>query len=105
LGYCHETVEHGRKKYARGEVHVNTLEAVWNLLRAHLAVHHGVSKVYLPLYVARFEFRHNRREETGWSQCMDLLHLGVRAEGRYLRQIVREGRVKELCMIPGLAEA
>jgi len=102
LGYRHECVEHGRKEYARGEVHVNTLEAVWNLLRKHLAVHHGVSKVYLPLYVARFEFQHNRRQESWGSQWLDLLHLGVRADGRYLRQTVREGRVKELCMIPGL---
>lgn len=105
LGYRHETVEHGRKEYARGEVHVNTLEAVWNLLQAHLAVHHGVSKVYLPLYVARFEFKHNRRQESWGSQWLDLLHLGVQADGRYLRQIVREGQVKELCMLPGLAEA
>jgi transposase-like protein len=105
LGYRHESVEHGRGEYARGEVHINTLEAVWNLLREHLAVHHGVSKVYLPLYVARFEFEHNRRKESRWSRWMDLLHLGVRADGRYLRQVVREGRVKELCMIPGLEGA
>ncbi|HIP97341.1 MAG TPA: IS1595 family transposase [Anaerolineae bacterium] len=105
LGYRHETVEHGRKEYVRGEVHVNTLEAIWNLLKEHLAVHHGVSKLYLPLYVARFEFRHNRRQESWGSQWLDLLHLAVRADGRYLRQMVREGRVKELCMIPGLEEA
>jgi len=104
LGYQHESVEHGRKEYARGEVHVNTLEALWNLLRAHLAVHHGVSKVYLPLYVARFEFKYNRRDESEGSQWLDLLRLSVRADGRWLRQMVREGRVKELCMIPGLEE-
>lgn len=105
LGYHHESVEHGRKEYARGEVHVNTLEALWRLLREHLAVHHGVSKVYLPLYVARFEFKHNRRQENCSSQWLDLLHLGMRADGRWLRQVVRERRVKELCIIPGLEEA
>lgn len=105
LGYRHESVEHGRGEYARGEVHVNTLEALWNLLRAHLAVHHGVSKVYLPLYVARFEFKHNRCHESEGSQWLDWLRLSVRADGRRLREVVREGRVKELCMIPGLEEA
>jgi transposase-like protein len=105
LGYCHESVEHGRRGYARGEVHVNTLEAIWSLLRKHLAVHHGVSKVYLPLYVAHFEFKYNRRQQSYGGQWWDLLHLGVQADGRYLRQVVREGRVKELCMIPGLEEA
>ena len=105
LGYRHESVEHGRGEYARGEVHVNTLEALWRLLREHLAVHHGVSKVYLPLYVARFEFQHNRRHESWGSRWLDWLRLSVRADGRRLRQVVREGRVKELCMIPGLEEA
>jgi transposase-like protein len=105
LGYRHESVEHGQGEHARGEIHVNTLEALWHLLREHLAVHHGVSKVYLPLYVAGFEFKHNRRQESWGSQWLDLLQLGVRADGRHLRRTIREGRVKELCLIPGLEGA
>ncbi|RLC73148.1 MAG: IS1595 family transposase [Chloroflexi bacterium] len=105
LGYQHETVNHSRKEYARGEVHVNTVEGLWNLLRKHLYVHHGVSKVYLPLYVARFEFIHNRRSQTSWSKMVDLLQLDVHADGRQLRKAVREGQVKGLCPIPGLEAA
>jgi len=48
-------------------------EGLWNLLQEHLRKHHGVSKVYLPLYVARFEFLHNRRGQTDWSKLTDLL--------------------------------
>jgi len=105
LGYKHETVNHSAKEYARGEVHANTVEGLWNLLREHLYVHHGVSKVYLPLYVARFEFIHNRRSQTTWEKMVDLLQLGMHADGRRLRKAIREGRVKELCPMPGLEEA
>lgn len=102
LGYPHETVNHSKKEYARGEVHVHTVEGLWKLLRKHLYVHHGVSKVYLPLYVARFEFIHNRRSQTTWGKMVDLLQLGVHADGRQLRKTIRQGQVKNICPIPGL---
>jgi transposase-like protein len=44
VGYQHETVNHSQGEYARGEVHVNTAEGLWNLLQEHLHKHHGVSK-------------------------------------------------------------
>ena len=105
LGRKHETVCHSKKEYARGEVHVNTVEGLWNLLRGHLRVHHGVSKVYLPLYVARFEFIHNRRSQTNWETMVDLLQFGMHADCRQLRRAIREGKVKDLCPTPGLEEA
>ena len=105
LGYRHESVNHSQGEYARGEVHSNTIEGIWSLLRSHLAVHRGVSKVYLPLYVARFEFLHNRRRQNRWGQMVDLLVLGWQADGRGLRRLIREGRVREACPIPGLATA
>jgi len=102
LGYRHESVNHSQGEYARGEVHSNTIEGIWSLLRSHLAIHRGVSKVYLPLYVARFEFLHNRRHQNRWGQMVDLLVLGWQADGRRLRRLIREGRVREACPIPGL---
>jgi transposase-like protein len=102
VGYQHETVNHSQGEYARGEVHVNTAEGLWNLLEEHLHKHHGVSKIYLPLYVARFEFLHNRRGQTDWSKLVDLLWLGVQADCRSLRQVIKEGTVKDLCLIPGV---
>ncbi|MFQ5343768.1 MAG: IS1595 family transposase [Anaerolineae bacterium] len=66
-GYQHQSVNHSQGEYARGEVHVNTTEAVFSLVRPYLAPFRGVSKVYLPLYAAAFEFRHNppRRVSAG----------------------------------------
>src|SRR6201989_1881262 len=67
-GYGHETVCHARGEYARDddgdgfcEVHVDTMEGVWSLLRSWLRPHRGVSQEKLPLYLAFFEFVHNAR--------------------------------------------
>src|SRR5712671_2328393 len=43
------------------EVHVNTLEGFWSLLRSWLRPHRGISQEKLPLYLGFFEFVHNVR--------------------------------------------
>lgn len=67
-GYEHKTVNHSQGEYARDEdgdgfheVHVNTLEGFWSLLRSWLRPHRGISQEKLPLYLGFFEFVHNAR--------------------------------------------
>ncbi len=67
-GYDHRTVCHSKNEYARDddgdgfcEVHVNTLEGFWSLLRSWLRPHRGISQEKLPLYLGFFEFIHNVR--------------------------------------------
>lgn len=67
-GYRHKTVNHSAGEYARDEdgdgfheVHVNTLEGFWSLLRSWLRPHRGISQEKLPLYLGFFEFVHNAR--------------------------------------------
>jgi transposase len=67
-GYEHRTVCHAEGEYARDddgdgfcEVHVNTLEGFWSLLRSWLRPHRGISQEKLPLYLGFFEFLHNVR--------------------------------------------
>ncbi len=43
------------------EVHVNTMEGFWSLLRTWLRPHHGISQEKLPLYLSFFEFVHNAK--------------------------------------------
>ena len=63
LGYRHESVSHSAGEYVRGEVHTNNLENFWSLLkRGVIGTYHHVSKKYLPLYLAEFQFRFNNRE-------------------------------------------
>ena len=68
-GYEHRTVCHSQGEYARDEdgdgfheVHVNTMEGVWSLLRSWLRPHRGISQENLPLYLAFFEMTHNLRQ-------------------------------------------
>ena len=69
LGYTHKTVNHGEGEYARDEdgdgfyeVHCNTQEGVWSLMRSWLRPHRGVSQEKLPFYVGFFEWLHNLRK-------------------------------------------
>lgn len=68
-GYEHKSVCHGKGEYARDEdgdgfceVHVNTMEGFWSLLRSWLRPHRGISQEKLPLYLGFFEFVHNVRK-------------------------------------------
>jgi hypothetical protein len=64
LGYEHEAVAHGAGEYVRGNVHTNNIESFWSLLkRGIVGTYHNVSKDYLPLYFAEFQFRHNHRKD------------------------------------------
>lgn len=65
-GYHHTTVNHGKGEYARDEdgdgfheIHVNTIEGVWSLLRSWLRPHRGISQEKLPLYLGFFEYVYN----------------------------------------------
>lgn len=68
-GYSHKSVCHGSGEYARDddddgfcEVHVNTMEGFWSLLRSWLRPHRGISQEKLPIYLGFFEFVHNVRK-------------------------------------------
>ena len=67
-GYRHKTVCHARGEYARDEdgdgfceVHVNTLEGFWSLLRSWLRPHRGIPQEKLPAYLGFFQAVHNAR--------------------------------------------
>jgi transposase-like protein len=67
-GYGHKTVCRARGEYARDEdgdgfreVHVNTAEGLWSLLRSWLRPHRGVSREKLPACLGFFQVVHNAR--------------------------------------------
>jgi transposase-like protein len=68
-GFEHKTVNHSQGEYARDEdgdgfceVHVNTMEGFWSLLRSWLRPHRGISQEKLPLYLSFFESLHNLKK-------------------------------------------
>ena len=50
------------RQYVVGAVHTNTIEGFWSIFkRGIVGTFHNVSKKYLHLYVAEFQFRYNNR--------------------------------------------
>jgi transposase-like protein len=60
--YPHFAVRHQAKTYVVGAIHTNTIEGFWSIMkRGIMGTFHKVSRKYLPLYVAEFQFRYNNR--------------------------------------------
>jgi hypothetical protein len=60
--YPHQKVWHAAGKYVIGAVHTNTIEGFWSIFkRGIVGSFHKVSRKYMALYVAEFQFRYNNR--------------------------------------------
>lgn len=58
----HETVNH-QEQYVDGDIHTNTLEGFWGLLkRAWYGQHHKYKVQFLPLYIAEAVWKYNHRK-------------------------------------------
>jgi len=57
-------VNHSEKVYVSGDVHTQTIEGFWALLKGGLTgVYHGVSTDYLQNYLDEFVWRYNHRDD------------------------------------------
>jgi hypothetical protein len=71
--YAHYTVNHSKGEYVRGEVHSNTMESVWALLKRQIfGIHHWVSSKHLGKYIDEMTWRFNRRDMTVEPRMNDL---------------------------------
>jgi transposase-like protein len=62
----HETVNHSRGEYVRGDVHSNTVESYFGLLKRGLyGTYHHVSEAHLQRYINEFDFRFTNRKSQG----------------------------------------
>jgi IS1 family transposase len=60
--YPHASVDHHKHQYVIGAVHTNTIEGFWSIFkRGVVGTFHKMSRKYMPLYVAEFQFRYNNR--------------------------------------------
>ncbi len=61
--YRHQRVNHSQKVYVAGEVHTNTIDGFWSLMKRGIGgVYHSVSAKYLQSYLDEYSFRYNRRD-------------------------------------------
>lgn len=62
----HESVDHGAEEWVRGDVHTNSLEGWFSVLkRGMVGVYQNVKGKHLHRYLAEFDFRQNNRERLG----------------------------------------
>ncbi len=60
--FVHERVNHSRHEYVRGEIHTNTIEGFWAILKRSIyGIHHFVSAKHLQRYINEQIFRYNNR--------------------------------------------
>jgi transposase-like protein len=61
-GYHHLRINHESKVYVMGQIHTNTIEGFWSLVKRGIGgVYHSVSQKYLQTYLDEYSFRYNRR--------------------------------------------
>jgi len=59
----HETVNHHAEEWVRADVHTNTVESVWSLLkRSIVGSYHQLSAKHLPAYLDEMAWRFNNRQ-------------------------------------------
>jgi transposase-like protein len=81
-GGGHETVKHKALEYARGDVHTNTIEGAFSLIkRGVYGTYHSISRKHMPRYLAEFEFRYNTRKLDDGQRVLAAIK---RAEGKRL---------------------
>jgi transposase len=61
--YEHRRINHSAKVYVMGDIHTNTIEGFWSLVKRGIGgVYHSVSAKYLQTYLNEYSFRYNRRD-------------------------------------------
>lgn len=59
----HKVIKHSEYRYVDNEVHTNTIEGFWSLVkRAWYGTHHHYSKKYTHLYIAESCWKYNNRD-------------------------------------------
>ena len=62
----HETVNHGKKEYARGDVYSNTVESYFSVFKRGMrGTYQHCAEKHLHRYLAEFDFRFNKRAKLG----------------------------------------
>lgn len=63
-GYQHSRINHSAHIYVEGNVHTNTIEGFWMLLKNGIrGAYHSVGSAYLQSYVDEYVFRYNHRKD------------------------------------------
>ncbi len=63
--FKHKIVKHNEGEYVKGDIHTNSLEGFWSLLKRGVdGIYHSISSKHLQQYIDEFVFRYNTRNMT-----------------------------------------
>jgi transposase-like protein len=63
-GYRHQRINHSEQVYVSGDVHTNTIEGFWSLVKRGIGgVYHAVSSKHLQGYLNEYAWRYNHRAD------------------------------------------
>jgi len=63
-GYAHRRINHSAGVYVVGDIHTNTIEGFWSLVKRGIGgVYHSVGTKHLQSYLNEYSFRYNRRDQ------------------------------------------
>ncbi|MCA1705586.1 MAG: IS1595 family transposase, partial [Actinobacteria bacterium] len=63
-GYDHRRIHHAEGVYVSGDIHTNSIEGFWSLVKRGIGgTHHAVSAKYLQGYLNEYAWRYNRRDD------------------------------------------
>jgi|SRR5579871_2045402 len=81
----HETVDHGRDEYVRGEAHTNTAEGFFSIFkRGMTGIYQHCDEKHLHRYLAEFDFRYNNRVALGVNDAARTANALIGARGKRL---------------------
>lgn len=87
-GWKHETVNHYRREYVRGDVTTNRIEGFFGMLKRGLnGIYHAVSKKHLHRYLSEFEFRYNNSELTDGQRVIAAIKAAQGKRLTYAQQV------------------
>lgn len=83
LNYNHTTINHTAKQYVVGDVHTNTIEGYFSLLkRGLIGIYHQVSPKHLHRYCTEFSYRYNTRKDCEDERFADVI---VKSDNKRLK--------------------
>ncbi|MDP9113207.1 MAG: IS1595 family transposase [Acidobacteriota bacterium] len=63
--YNHRRINHSTKIYVMGDIHTNSIEGFWSLIKRGIGgVYHSVSQKFLQSYLDEYAFRYSHRHDT-----------------------------------------
>src|ERR1700674_2094325 len=81
----HETVKHSAGEYVRGDVHTNSAEGYFSILKREMrGVYQHCGEKHLHRYLAEFDFRYNNRSNLGVEDGERAVRAVKGAEGKRL---------------------